>query len=74
MSRAECVLKVDGMVCGACSNRVQTVATRVDGVGDVIVSHETGSAHITYDPAKTNPAAIAKAITENAGFKSDVTK
>lgn len=69
-----CTLKVDGMVCGACANRVQTVAKRVDGVGEVIVSHERGTAQITYDPAKTNPSAIAKAITDNAGFRSEVKK
>jgi copper chaperone CopZ len=70
----ECTLKVDGMVCGSCANRVQTVAKRVDGVGDVVVSHARGTAQITYDPARTNPAAIAQAITDNAGFKSEVTK
>ena len=70
----ECTLKVDGMVCGACAHRVETVAKRVDGVGEVVVSHRRGSAHITYDAAKTNPIAIAKAISENAGFKSEVTK
>lgn len=70
----ECTLKVDGMVCGACANRVQTVAKRVDGVGEVVVSHARGTAQISYDPAKTNPAAIAKAITEHAGFSSDVKK
>lgn len=70
----ECTLKVDGMVCGACANRVQTVARRVDGVGEVVVSHERRSAHITYDPAKTNPVAIAKAISEHAGFKAEVKK
>lgn len=70
----ECTLKVDGMACGACSNRVEKVARRVEGVRDASVSHEQGMARITYDPAKTNPAAIARAITENTGFKSDVKK
>lgn len=68
----ECTLQVDGMACGACSNRVEKVARKVDGVRDASVSHEHGTARITYDAAKTNPAAIAKAITENAGFKSGV--
>lgn len=70
--RQECTLKVEDMVCGACANRVQTVARNVDGVRDATVSHERGTAQITYDPAKTNPTAIAKAISENAGFKSEV--
>lgn len=67
-------LKVDGMVCGACANRVQSAAQRVDGVGDAVVSHARGTAHITYDPSKTNPAAIAQAVTHNAGFTSEVEK
>ena len=68
------IVKVDGMVCGACANRVQTVAKRVEGVGEVVVSHERGTAQMTYDPARTNPAAIAQAITDHAGFKSEVKK
>ena len=61
------------MVCGACATRVPTVAKRVDGVGDVVVSHAHGMALITYDPAKTNPAAIAQVVTHVAGFTSEVT-
>ena len=72
MSRAECILKVDGMVCGACANRLQAVAKRVDGVGDVVVSHANGTAHIIYDPAKTSPSAIADVVTHGARFKSEV--
>ena len=67
-----CTLKVDGMRCGACANRVQTVAKRIDGVGEVLVSHERGTAQVSYDPAKTDPAAIAKAITEHSGFRSEI--
>lgn len=73
MSRAECVLKIDGMLCGACANRVQAVAKRVDGVGDVVVSHASGRAHITYDSTKTSPSAVADVVTHGAGFKSEVT-
>ena len=29
-------------------------------------------AGVTYDPAKTTPSAIAKAITDGSGFKADV--
>lgn len=61
------------MVCGACATRVQTVAKRVEGVGDVVVSHANGTAHITYDSAKTDPVAIAQIVTHAAGFKSEVT-
>ena len=29
-----CTLKVEGMACGACENRVQKVAKRIDGVSE----------------------------------------
>lgn len=67
-----CTLKVDGMACGACENRVQKVAKTVDGVTEAVASHKSGTARITYDPSKTTPAAIAKAINENVGFNSAV--
>lgn len=67
-----CTLKIDGMACGACENRVQKVAKKIDGVTEAAADHKRSTARITYDPAKTNPAAIANAITENAGFKSAV--
>lgn len=66
-----CTLKIDGMACGACSSRVEKVAKKIDGVRAVTVSHEKGTAQVTYDPSKTNPAAIAKAITKNSGFTSE---
>ena len=67
-----CTLRVESMACGACGNRVQKVAKNVDGVTEAVADHKRSTARITYDPTKTNPAAIAKAITENAGFKSAV--
>lgn len=74
MSRAECVLNVHGMVCGACATRVRTVAKRVEGVGDAVVSYTDGTAHVTYDSSKTDPVAIAQIVTHAAGFKAEVTK
>ena len=34
-------------------------------------SSDKGIAEVTYDPAKTTPAAIAKVITEKSGFKAE---
>lgn len=67
-----CTLRVEGMACGACENRVQRVAVKVDGVSEAAANHTHSAARITYDPAKTNPVAIAKAISEQAGFASTV--
>ena len=63
-------LTVEGMACGACENRVQRVAKRIDGVTEVAADHLTSTARVTFDPSKTNPSAIAKAITDDAGFTS----
>lgn len=66
-----CLLKVRGMSCGSCVSAVKKAATKVDGVKDATVSLEKGQAEVAYDPAKTTPDDIAKAITK-AGFKSEV--
>jgi copper chaperone CopZ len=64
-----CTLRVAGMTCGGCEAAVKLAAKKVDGVKDAKASYEKGTAEITYDPTKTNPEAIANAITKNSGFK-----
>jgi len=67
-----CTLKISGMTCSGCEAAVRHAARQVDGVKDVKASYEKGAAEVTYDPAKTNPEAIAKVITERSGFKAEV--
>lgn len=69
---ASCTLQVTGMTCGGCAAAVKMAALNVDGVKDAKVSYKEKRAEITYDPAKTNPEAIAKAITKKSGFKASV--
>ncbi len=64
-------LAIDGMVCGACAARVGRIATQVDGVYDATVDREQGRAQVVYDPARTSPATVARAIAE-AGFQTGV--
>jgi hypothetical protein len=40
----------------------------------VTASARSGTAEVSYDPAKTSPDVIAKAVTENSGFKAEVLK
>lgn len=61
------VLKVSGMTCGACVPAVGEALKTVEGVGDVAASVETGEVTIKYDAAKTNPEALAKALTDYKG-------
>lgn len=68
-----CTLNVTGMICAGCEAAVKMAAKKVDGVIDATASHEKSTAEITYDPTKTNPEAIAKAITEHSGFTAEAT-
>lgn len=63
-------LKVIGMTCSGCEAAVRSAARQLPGVSDVTASYEHGVAAITYDPRKTTPDAIARAITEGSGFEA----
>jgi len=66
-----CTLKVSGMTCAGCEAAVRMAARSIEGVTDVKVSYEKGNAEVTFKPSKTNPAAIAKVITEKSGVKAE---
>jgi copper chaperone len=63
------VLKVDGMTCGGCVRSVTNVLKTLPGVADAVVSLEKSEAKVTFDPARTSPAAFRKAI-EEAGYEA----
>src|SRR5574341_1073938 len=65
----EAVFQVDGMTCSSCNVAVKLAAEKVNGVDQARASHDEKRAWVHYDPAKTNPEAIATAIT-NAGYKT----
>ncbi len=65
-----CTLKVTGMTCAGCEAAVKVAAKKVDGVASIAVSYAKASAEVTFDPAKTTPAAIANVITEKTGYKA----
>ncbi len=67
MENAE--LKVDGMTCGGCVRSVTKAIAKVPGVADVNVSLEDRTAHVTFDPARVNRAAIRQAVID-AGYES----
>jgi copper chaperone CopZ len=71
---ATCTLQVTKMTCGGCAAAVKMAAKKIDGVKEATVSYEKGTAEISYDPTKTNPEAIAKAITKKSGFPASVPK
>lgn len=62
-------LNVEGMHCATCPVTVKAAAEGIGGVSAVRVSMDDAKAWVTYDPARTNPGAIAAAITES-GYKA----
>ncbi|HTW93489.1 MAG TPA: heavy metal translocating P-type ATPase [Tepidisphaeraceae bacterium] len=61
------ILTVSEMSCASCVAHVEKAAQKIPGVQSCRVNLATGRATISFDPQKTNPAAIAKAITA-AGY------
>lgn len=45
----EIVIKVEGMACTNCENRVQNVLKNIDGVQDVVANHIEGTVKIVLN-------------------------
>lgn len=69
-----CTLKVTGMTCAGCEAAVKLAAKQIDGVKDAKASYAKRTAEVIYDSAKTSPEAIAKAIAQKTGYKTEVAK
>ncbi len=67
-------LNVPDMDCAGCEVGIKIAAGKVNGVKDVKTNSDTRTAAVTYDASKTNPEAIARAITKSTGFKVEVPK
>ncbi len=64
-------VRVQGMDCGACERRLQTVLGRLDGVGAVDADHATGVVRIRFDAARAGAEVVAARAAEQitrAGF------
>lgn len=66
----EITLSVTGMTCGGCVNSVTRVLTALPGVQNADVTLTPGQARVTYDPARTDRAAMVQAVVD-AGFGID---
>jgi len=65
------VLDVPSMFCSLCPITVRKALERVPGVVNAKADLATKRAEATYDPDKTSPEALAKAVSE-AGFPATV--
>ena len=63
-------LKIEGMHCAGCSNRLEKILNNVDGVESAKVSLEEKSADIKYNEEEVELNKILQEI-EDAGFKGE---
>lgn len=61
------VLRVTGMSCGGCAQRLDTVLRRVEGVREVAVDHCTGRVQVRVGPELGDRAVLGERI-DAAGF------
>ena len=61
-------LKVNGMSCGGCVASVTRVLRAVPGVETVEVALQPGTATVSFDPERTGPPALKRAV-EDAGYE-----
>ena len=66
----EIKLKIEGMHCAGCSNRLEKILNNVDGVESAKVSLEEKSADIKYNEEEVELSTILQEI-EDAGFKGE---
>ncbi len=62
----EITLKIEGMMCPHCEARVKKALEELDGVSQVVPSHEKGTAVVTLE--KDVPYETLKATVENQGY------
>lgn len=65
------LLDITGMSCSACSSRIEKVVSRLQGVDSISVNLLTNNAHIAFDEAVIDEAAIIARI-EKLGFGASV--
>jgi P-type Cu+ transporter len=67
MTTREQTLKISGMTCSACANRIEKGLSRIEGVEEANVNYALESSSIVYDPNKTNVNEFKERV-ERLGF------
>jgi copper chaperone len=68
MATANVTLKVEGMTCAGCEQRLGTALRRVEGVSEAKADHRTGELNIRYDPEATDREALEERVV-TAGYE-----
>ena len=66
-------LEVKGMTCASCPLTVKQLLKKQPGVTEASVDYKLQIARIAFDPDKTQPERLAKAVTD-IGFPTTVKK
>ena len=66
----EVTFDVPGMTCALCPVTVKAAMSKVEGVQSVEVNFDARTAHVIFDPALTDAAAISSA-SEQAGYPAN---
>lgn len=61
-------LRVSGMSCTACEQRIQRAVAQVTGVMRSAADHRSGQIRVVFDPARTSAEAV-RARIEQAGYE-----
>jgi Cu+-exporting ATPase len=61
-------LRVNGMTCRACEQRIERVLAQIDGVVRSTADQRAAQVRIVFDPARTSPEAVQARITQ-AGYE-----
>lgn len=62
MATANVTLKVEGMTCTGCEQRLGTALRRLEGVSEAQADHRTGELNIRYDPETTDREALEERV------------
>jgi len=65
--------KVTGMVCDACTAKIEKALTKTDGVKSVKLDVDSSTATVAFDDAKVKPEQLIK-VFEKQGFKAELQK
>lgn len=63
----EIVIKVEGMVCNGCENRVQNALKTIEGIENVVANHKNGTVIVTSK--KEVKESVMKEKIRDIGFE-----
>ena len=60
-------IRVTGMTCNACEQRIERALARVDGVAQSAADHRAARVRVMFDPARISEEAVRSCI-ERVGY------